>query len=185
MSFLENFGQNLKPWVRRVALIALLGGCTRENSTQAAEKNELGTTMEKVKRCYGALISGPIEETVRTEATKRGIDVNLAKAQLMSESLCDPNAVSPAGAQGLMQLNPRYHTLNDPFDPTENIQRGLDEDQRLLRKYNGDVRLALAAYNAGQTVVDRCQCVPDYPETQGYVKKILARKELLDLLNSD
>ncbi len=184
MSALENFGKNLKPWVSRVSLMALLGGCARENSTGAEEKSELKTTMEQVSRCYGALISGPIEEIVRKEATKRGIDVNLAKAQLMSESLCDPNAVSPAGAQGLMQLNPRYHTLKDPFDPTENIQSGLDEDKRLLVKYKGDVRLALAAYNAGQTVVDKCQCVPDYPETQGYVEKILARKELLDLLDS-
>lgn len=87
-----------------------------------------------------------------------------------------PSAISKAGAQGLMQLMPKtaatLHVLN-PFNPEENIGGGTKYLRYLLTQYNGSLRLALAAYNAGETAVNQYQSIPPYRETQRYVKKVL------------
>ncbi len=94
----------------------------------------------------------------------------------MAESGFDPNAGSPAGAQGIAQFMPgtaAAYGLADPFDPVAAIDAQAHLMSDLLRQF-GSVELALAAYNAGPGAVEPCDCVPPYPETQAYVTRILA-----------
>ena len=91
------------------------------------------------------------------------------------ESNFNPNAVSRKGAMGLMQLMPqtaRQLNLNNPFDPEQNVDAGVRHLKRLLDSYGGDVRLSLAAYNAGAGAVARSSGIPRYAETQNYVRRI-------------
>jgi hypothetical protein len=108
---------------------------------------------------------------------KEGIDPRFIHAVIKQESKYDPKAVSSAGAQGLMQMMPataKRFGLKDPFDPTENVEAGTKYLKWLLERFDGDVSLALAGYNAGEGSVDKYKGVPPYGETQNYVKKIVA-----------
>jgi Transglycosylase SLT domain/D-alanyl-D-alanine carboxypeptidase/Putative Flp pilus-assembly TadE/G-like len=109
-------------------------------------------------------------------ATRWNVSAALLGGQLMAESNFDPNAGSPAGAQGIAQFMPSTaaaYGLRDPYDPVEAIDAQAHLMSDLLRQF-GDPSLALAAYNAGPTPVEACACVPGYPETQAYVSRILA-----------
>lgn len=181
MSPLESFGTNLQKWGRRLGLLALISGCATDVRPEKAT-NPLADAFALMTYCRSAIIKGDTEHIIQIEATQRNLNVNMAKAQLWTESSCDPNAVSSAGAQGLMQLHPKYHKLQKPFDPQENIKEGLDEMERLKKKYNGDMELALAAYNAGEGSVAKYNGIPPFPETQAYIKRIFERKDLLDNL---
>lgn len=106
-----------------------------------------------------------------------GIDPRLIHAVIEQESNYDSDALSPAGARGLMQLMPgtaKRFDCNDTKDETCNVEAGTKYLAWLLKRFNGDVKLALAAYNAGEGTVDKYQGVPPYPETQDYVNKIVA-----------
>src|SRR4029077_19107832 len=99
----------------------------------------------------------------------------LLAAQLAQESGFDPGIVSPAGAEGIAQFMPGTAAamgLRDPFDPRQAIDAQAHLMRDLLRRF-GSVPLALAAYNAGEGAVAACGCVPPYPETRGYVARIL------------
>jgi hypothetical protein len=104
------------------------------------------------------------------------VDPKLLKAMMVQESSGNPNAVSPKGAAGLMQLMPataKEMGVTNPNDPTQNIMGGARYMSQMLDKY-GDVNKALAAYNAGPGAVDKAGGIPNFPETQGYVKRISA-----------
>ncbi len=114
--------------------------------------------------------------TLLRAATRWNVSAALLAGQLMAESGFDPYAGSPAGAQGIAQFMPSTaatYGLRNPYDPVEAIDAQAHLMSDLLRQF-GDPSLALAAYNAGPAPVEACDCVPDYPETQAYVSRILA-----------
>jgi soluble lytic murein transglycosylase-like protein len=115
------------------------------------------------------------EPLIQEAAARHNLSPALLRAVIAAESAFDPMAVSSAGAVGLMQLMPALAEelgVSDPFDPRENVMAGARYLSALLDANDGDVRLALASYNAGPGVVERYNGVPPYPETQHYVKTI-------------
>ena len=108
---------------------------------------------------------------------RAGVDPRFIHAVIKQESKYDPNATSPAGAKGLMQLMPatakRFH-CDDLKDQACNVEAGTKYLKWLLKKFNGDVALALAGYNACEGAVDKYEGIPPYGETETYVKKIVA-----------
>jgi hypothetical protein len=116
-----------------------------------------------------------IDDAINKAAERHAVDPNLVRALVKVESNFNPNAVSRKGAMGLMQLMPqtaRQMKLTNPFNPEENIDAGVRHLKDLLDSYGGDVRLSLAAYNAGAGAVARSAGIPHYAETRNYVKRI-------------
>lgn len=116
-------------------------------------------------------------ESIITEASERhGIEASLLKAIIKVESDYNPRAVSKKGARGLMQIMPetmKALKIANAFDPWENIMGGARYFKQLFRRYNGKLPLALAAYNAGPTLVDRFGSIPPIRETEEYVEKVI------------
>ena len=114
---------------------------------------------------------------VETASRAYGVDKALVHAVISAESGYNPQAVSRTGAQGLMQLMPetaRRYGVRNSMDPVQNIYGGVKYLRDLLTMFKGDMRLAVAAYNAGENAVIRYGLhVPPYPETLGYVPKVL------------
>ena len=120
----------------------------------------------------------PFAEIITAASVRHGVDPELLYALIEVESTYRPDARSPKGAMGLMQLMPataRQYAVADPFDPTANVEAGTRHLRSLLDRY--DVDSALAAYNAGEGPVRKFGGVPPYPETRRYVSRIL---ELVD-----
>jgi len=117
-----------------------------------------------------------LSSLIEPAAARHGLDSRLVAAVIWVESSGDPNAVSRKGAQGLMQLMPetaRQLGVTDALDPNENVLGGAQYLKRQLDDHDGDLSLALAAYNAGPGAVARYGGVPPYPETQKYVRRVL------------
>jgi Transglycosylase SLT domain/Sel1 repeat len=116
-----------------------------------------------------------VEQVVATLAPRYGLDPAMVLAVIRVESGFDPKAVSPKGAQGLMQLIPATASrfgVRDPFDPLQSLQGGMAYLRWLLRRFRGDLSLALAGYNAGEGAVERFGGVPPFPETQRYIRLV-------------
>lgn len=112
---------------------------------------------------------------VKAAAQEFGVEEAVVRAIIHAESAFRPNAVSHAGAQGLMQLIPATASrfgVTDVFQPEQNIRGGVQYLAWLLKRYNGDLTLAAAGYNAGEGAVDRHGGVPPYDETQRYVQRV-------------
>ncbi|MDE2481658.1 MAG: lytic transglycosylase domain-containing protein [bacterium] len=118
-----------------------------------------------------------IDRLVQANAAQQSVDPALIKAIIANESGFNANATSQVGAQGLMQLMPGTASglgVTNAYDPAQNVWGGTKYIKGLLERFNGDVRLAVAAYNAGPGAVEKYGGVPPYAETQNYVQNVLA-----------
>jgi hypothetical protein len=126
--------------------------------------------------------SGPnrFQSHINGASTKFNLDPALVEAVIQVESGFNPNAVSKKGATGLMQLmlpTALQYDVYDRFNPRQNIYAGTQHLSKLVRRFDGEITLALAAYNAGSTAVLRYQGVPPYPETERYITKVMTYRQ--------
>ena len=113
---------------------------------------------------------------VRNAARRHEVDPLLVKSIIKAESAFNPVAVSSVGAQGLMQIMPMNFKdldIRDPFDPEQNIKGGARYFSQLLKRFGGNLQLAIAAYNAGPEAVEQYKRIPPYKETMKYVKRVM------------
>jgi len=116
------------------------------------------------------------EDIIQQASETYGVDMNIIKSVILAESSAKENAVSTANAKGLMQIidsTAKYLGINNVWDPKENIMGGAKYLSELLRKYNGNLKFALAGYNAGPGNVDKYNGIPPFTETQTYVKRVI------------
>lgn len=151
------------------------GKAPRSARPQTEVKTKSGATVvttptkQNVERGEGAF-----DDIIREASDAYDVPFGFIKAVIRVESNFNPNAVSPVGAMGLMQLMPRTAAsvnVTDPFDPRQNIFGGTRFLRILIDRYNGDINLILAAYNAGDAAVARYDGIP-YPQTRGYVAHV-------------
>lgn len=122
------------------------------------------------------------DQLIRQAAQQHGVSEGLIKAVMHTESGFNIKARSPVGAQGLMQLMPataRRFNVSNAYDPQQNIFAGAKYLSWLLKRFNGDTRLAIAAYNAGEGNVDKYGGIPPFRETQDYVRRVTSRYQNL------
>lgn len=118
------------------------------------------------------------DHIIRSAAQMHGISEGLVKAIMHTESGFNPNARSPVGAQGLMQLMPataKRFNVSNAYDPVQNIYGGTKYLSWLIKRFKGNVQLALAGYNAGEGNVDKYGGIPPFRETQDYVRRVMSR----------
>jgi len=177
---LETFGfdaplkqrELLSAWRQRSATVPEAGSSRRvsaPNIRHIRERRALATTIAKRRARYAALIEA--------EATRQGVDAELEHAVIRAESSYRPRAQSPAGARGLMQLMPataRRFGVTDRWSPTQNIRGGVSYLRFLIERFEGELSLVLAAYNAGEGAVGTYgNRIPPYRETRQYVRRVL------------
>jgi soluble lytic murein transglycosylase-like protein len=133
-----------------------------------------------------ALTSQPVADAVSAASARHQLDADFITSVIHAESAFNPHAVSSKGAQGLMQLMPGTASqlgVDNPFDPTSNVEGGTRYLRGLLDYYHGDMAKALAAYNAGPQRVAKYHGVPPYKETHAYVARVIRefnRKKLAE-----
>ncbi|MBI5712069.1 MAG: lytic transglycosylase domain-containing protein [Chloroflexi bacterium] len=145
-------------------------------STKAAA-TATGEWVTSGDRNISAANPSSFDKLIEDASGKYNLDPALVKAVIHAESNFNPRATSKAGAQGLMQLMPGTASglgVQDSYNPAENVDGGTRLLKRLLNKYDQNVSLALAAYNAGSGAVDKYGGIPPYEETQRYVPRILS-----------
>lgn len=162
-------------------------GVLHYTNVKPASTRDVTVLFSYIQSCYACGVSPGMDwnqvglnldayrEEVAQAALEHGIDPALVRAIMHAESAFRPNVVSHKGAQGLMQLMPataERFGVTDAFDPAQNISGGARYLAWLLKRFDGDVQLAAAGYNAGEGAVDRFSGVPPYEETQRYVERV-------------
>jgi soluble lytic murein transglycosylase-like protein len=182
-------------WMLLVSIAAVAAAQTPQQRARATIEASIARQRASVARQVQAMRPAPAAAPVPRPACaplapaeldvligeashEHGVEVDLVREVARQESAFRPCAVSPKGAQGLMQLMPATQAdlaVRDPFDPRESLMAGTRLLRQLLDRYHGDLALALSAYNAGPARVDRTMSVPEILETQNYVAGILDR----------
>ncbi|WP_088066553.1 lytic transglycosylase domain-containing protein [Gottfriedia luciferensis] len=151
--------------------VAQLLGKSTTSPVQLIEDEIAGTTSSSsIKKT-----NSNVDRIINEMANKYDVDPKLIRSIIKHESGFNPNAVSSVGAKGLMQIMPsnfESYGITNPFDPKQNIEAGTRMIKANLRKYNGNIELALAAYNAGSGNVKKYGGIPPFKETQNYVRKV-------------
>jgi len=129
----------------------------------------------KTVSVHGKKTEASLQPIILQAADRYQVDPALIKAIIMAESSYNPRAISRRGARGLMQLMPKTAEalgVGDSFDPEHNINAGVRYFRKLLNRFDGDIKLALAAYNAGSRKVRKYQGVPPFKATHSYIRKV-------------
>jgi hypothetical protein len=151
-------------------------GSTGHGSLTNVPTNERVTAVRRKAQYHSGVADLELEQAVNRAAQQHHVQPALLLAVMKAESSFNPTAVSKAGAVGLMQLIPETairHGVHNLYDANDNITGGAKHLRYLLDRFHGNIRLALAAYNAGERKVDRYRQIPPYKETQDYVKRVL------------
>jgi len=146
-----------------------------EVSTYLSQSQKGGGKGQNYQTLNRAFTQQDIDAAIDEAAARHHVDPSLVRSVVKVESNFNPNAVSPKGAMGLMQLMPstaRSLNVANPFDPAQNVDAGVRHLRKLLDSYGGNVSLSLAAYNAGSGAVARSAGIPHFRETQDYVRRI-------------
>ena len=164
------------PSANAAAMRAAQSAAAEVSEFLGRESNQSATAKIVAANFRGPVASPlDIDSAIEQAAARHNVDPNLVRAVVKVESNFNPNAVSRKGAMGLMQLMPstaRQLNVKNPFDPEQNVDAGVRHLKQLLENYGGDIKLTLAAYNAGAGAVARSSGVPRYAETQNYVRRI-------------
>jgi soluble lytic murein transglycosylase-like protein len=161
-----------------VSLVSIHNGTKDAQMIKNTQDNLQNADFRSKFRHKKELLFHPI---ILQEASRHEVDPALVKAIIMAESGYNPNAISKKGAKGLMQLMPSTAQalgVEDAFNPEQNISGGVRYFKQLVNRFDGDVKLALAAYNAGSKKVRHYQGVPPYKATHYYIKKVFKYYEL-------
>lgn len=148
-------------WLTLCLVVAALSGCSANSFVPGGPH---------------LVAPGQLQALVRSASSANAVDPKLVAAVIDAESGGDPSAVSRVGAQGLMQLMPDTWTqygVGNPFDPVANVDGGTRYLHDLLRRYRGNIKLAVAAYNAGPGAVDAAHGIPHFAETRAYVDRVM------------
>jgi hypothetical protein len=164
-----------KPVPTNGAVMRAARSAASEVSTYLDGQKRGNPAQSSYQRLNVGFTQADIDAAINEAAERHNVDPNLVRSVIKVESNFNPNAVSRKGAMGLMQLMPataRSLNVSNPFDPQQNVEAGVRHLRKLLDSYGGDVRLSLAAYNAGAGAVARSAGVPRFGETRKYVRRI-------------
>ncbi len=164
-----------KPVPTNGAVMRAARSAASEVSTYLSQSQKGGGKAQNYQTLNRAFTQQDIDAAIYEAAARHHVDPSLVRSVVKVESNFNPNAVSPKGAMGLMQLMPstaRSLNVANPFDPAQNVDAGVRHLRKLLDSYGGNVSLSLAAYNAGSGAVARSAGVPHFRETQNYVRRI-------------